>query len=259
MNEGVPVFTSPSPRVRQVPVDRAWTWLAAGWNDLMRAPQVSLAYGAALVVVSFAISLGLWLADMFYLILPLAAGFMFVAPLLAVGLYETSRRLDRGEPVSLGHAIAAAVHHPHSPQIAYMGLLLMLFNLAWVRLATLLYALFFNQVNPTFEGLIESLLFSETSLIFLIVGTLVGAALALVAFVIGAVSIPMLLDRDVHIFTAMATSYVAVRANWRPMALWAGLIVVFTGFGVAPFYLGLAVALPLVGHASWHAYTDLVE
>ena len=257
MSDAIPVFSSASPRVRRVPVDRAWTWLAAGWNDLLRTPHVSLAYGALLVAISVALTLGLWLLGWIYLLLPLAAGFMFVAPVLAIGLYETSRRLAAGEPVSLGAAIAAG--RANRSQIAFMGLILMLFNLAWVRIATLLFALFFSDVNPGLERLIQWTLFSPSSLPFLVVGGAVGAALAVVVFAISAVSLPLLLDRDENVFTAIATSVTAVRLNWQAMALWAALIVVFTGLGIVTLFIGLAVTLPLIGHATWHAYKDLVE
>lgn len=245
------------PRVRMIPLDRPWFWLAEGWRDLTDHAAVSLAYGALLVIVSFALTLGLFMAGLDYLLLPLAAGFFFVAPLLAVGLYDCSRRRQAGLPVTLGGALTAWRSNPS--QIAYMGLILMLFHLAWVRIATLLYALFFGQANPSFESLVNTLLFSPMSLPFLAIGTLTGAVLAAAVFAIGAVSLPMLLDRDVDIITAITTSVTAVLHNWRPMALWAALIVIFTALGMALFYVGLAVALPLVGHASWYAYKDLVE
>lgn len=257
MSDAIPVFHTPSPRIRLVPVDRPWAWLAKGWSDLFHVPQVSLVYGVVLVVISFALTLGLYLADLLYLLLPLAAGFMLVAPLLAVGLYDTSRRLAASEPVSLQEALRA--WRRNSGQVIALGLVLMLFHLAWVRIATLLYPLFFEGPNPSLSELPNILFFSPMSLPFLVTGTLIGAALAALVFAISAVSFPMVIDRDVGAITAIATSFAAVRYNWRPMALWAALIVVFTAVGLALFYLGLAVALPLIGHATWHCYKDVVE
>lgn len=257
MSDTVPVFTTPSPRIRLVPVDRPWLWLARGWTDFVRAPRLCLLYGTAMVAASFLLTLGLVLADLPYLVLPLAAGFTFVAPILAVGIYEISRRLELGERPSLAGAAIAWRRNPL--QIALAGLVLLFFHLAWVRIATLLFALFFSGAAPSLSRLAETLLFSPASLPFLIVGTAVGAALAAGVFAIAAVSIPMLLDRDVGVVTAIATSVTAVLVNWKAMALWAALIAIFTALGVATLYLGLAVALPLVGLASWHAYRDLVE
>jgi uncharacterized membrane protein len=257
VSEIVAVFKEPSPRVRRVAIDRPWRWLELGWADLRRAPRVSLAYGAALAAASMLLVMALLPANLVYLVLPLAAGFFLVAPILAVGLYETSRRLEYGQPVSLRHALLAV--RINAGQIALMGLVLMLFHLVWVRLATLLFALFFFDGNPGWNGMIDALFFSRVSLSFLVTGTFVGGALAAIVFGIGAVSIPMLIDRPVTVFTAIATSWTAVQINWKPMVLWAALIAFFTGVGLATFFVGLAVSLPLIGHASWHAYRDLVE
>jgi uncharacterized membrane protein len=253
----IAVFGSPSPRVRRVPIDRPWAWLAAGWNDLLGAWRVSLVFGAALVAISAAITAALAVTGFVYLLLPLGAGFFFVAPVLAVGLYEVSRRRQLGEPPSWRDA--ALAWQRNASQIALMGLALMLLHLVWVRIATLLFALFFQDASPSLERLVDLLLFSTASLPFLVTGTVIGAALAAVAFAIGAIAIPMLLDRDLNVIAAIATSIVAVRANWPAMALWAALIVVITSVGFATFYVGFAVAVPLIAHASWHAYKDLVD
>ncbi|MFI5022549.1 MAG: DUF2189 domain-containing protein [Alphaproteobacteria bacterium] len=257
MTETVPVFATPSPRIRLVAVDRPWTWLAKGWSDLVQAPQVSLAYGGVLVVVSFVLTLGLYLFDLLYLLLPLAAGFMFLAPALAVGLYDTSRRLAAGEACSIKLALGAWRRSPG--QIASLGLVLMFCHLVWVRIATLLYPLFFDGPNPRLADLPNILFFSPMSLPFLVTGTVIGGIFAVVVFALSVVSFPMVIDRDVSTFSALATSVAAVRHNWRPMALWAALISVFITVGLALFYIGLAVALPLIGHASWHCYKDVVE
>jgi uncharacterized membrane protein len=242
--------------VRRVGVDEPWTWLSAGWHDLCRAPAVSLTYGAAFVVVSFVLTLGLWLVGLFYLVLPLAAGFMLVGPVVAVGLYEVSRRLERGEPVTLAAALGAWRANPGP--IATMGLVLMLFLLAWIRLAFLIFALFFGATAPSWEHLVSTVLFTTEGIPFLIVGVGTGGALAVIAFAISAIAIPALLDRDIGTLSAVATSVSAVLENWRVMIGWGALIVLFTAAGLATFYIGLAVTLPLIGHASWHAYRGLV-
>lgn len=257
MSDAVPVFTTPSPRIYRVPVDRPWTWLAEGWRDMLAAPRASFGIGVLVAAISILVAAVTLSSGVVYLLLPLTAGFFFVAPLLAVGLYEISRRNVSGEPPTIQEALFAVQRN--LGQIALMGLVLMLFHLAWIRLATLLFALFFEGVNPPLDQVIDVLFFSRMSLPFLVTGTIIGAVLAAIAFAISAVSIPMLLDRDTNVFTAIATSWTAVRTNWPAMALWATLIVVFVALGCLTFFLGLAVALPLVGHATWHAYKDLVE
>jgi len=256
MTETLAVFSGPTPHVRRVSVDRPWSWLAKGWLDLLKAPRISLAYGGAISIMSLILAATLLLADLPYLLLPLAAGFFLIAPLIAVGLYETSRRLEAGEPVSLRLALCAI--NRNRTQLANLGIVLMLIHLAWVRIASLLFALFFQNANPTLGTIIDTIFFSPASLPFLITGGAIGCVLAVLTLAIGAVSIPMLLQRDVNVFTAIVTSVMAVRHNWQTMALWSALIVVFTLVGMATFFVGLVVTMPLIGYATWHAYRDLV-
>jgi uncharacterized membrane protein len=258
MADTVAVFRAPQPHIRRVPVDRPWVWLAAGWRDLLTAPSLSLAFGAASVVVGWAaISLLLWF-DLPYLVLPLSAGFFFVGPFMAVGLYEISRRLESGLPVDAEGALTAWQRNPD--QVALMGLLLLLLHLAWMRAAQLLFAVFEWQSVPSWDRFMDLTWHSARSLPFLAVGVAVGAALAAVAFAIGAFSMPYLLDRrESNLFEAIATSVTAVQVNPRPMLLWAGLIVLLVALAMIPGLLGLVVVLPVVAHATWHAYRDIVR
>lgn len=243
--------------VRRVTVEQPWIWLSRGWRDMWRAPAVSLSYGALFAAVSFAITLGLWLVGLFYLVLPLAAGFMFIGPLIAVGLYDISRRHERNEPATFAAALTA--WRPRAGPLATMGLVLMLFLLAWIRIAFLIFALFFGLEPPSWERLIEQIFLSLDGIPFLVAGTAVGGVLAATVFALTAISIPALLDRDIGLLVAVGTSVAAVLRNWRVMMGWGVLIVLFTAAGLATGYFGLAVTLPLIGHASWHAYRDLVD
>lgn len=252
----VPVFTSPSPEVKQIAADRPWAWLQAGFRDMVSAWRVSLAYGALVVAFSWAVIIIMSGVGLFHLLLPLCAGFMIVGPLAAVGLYETSRRLEAGEKPSLKAAILALRANPL--QIAFFSAALLLVWLLWIRIAILLYALFFGQMNPNLDNLIHTLLTSPVSLPFLITGTVFGGVLAFGTFAISVVSIPMLLDRQTNVFTAIATSIVSVKTNLKAMLLWAFIIAFCTGVGLVTLFFGLAIALPLIGHASWHAYKDVV-
>jgi uncharacterized membrane protein len=191
-------------------------------------------------------------------VLPAVSGFFLVAPLLGAGLYETSRRREQGEPVSL--SIAFLAFRRNAPQLTLMGALLLIINLFWVRMAGLLFMVFFGLgFAPSIEQLPMALLRSEQLLPFLVVGTGVGFVLACIAFAVSAVSIPMIVDRDISAIEAVVISIRATLDNWRAMAFWAGLIVVFTAMALVPFFLGLALVLPLIGHATWHAYRDLVR
>ena len=126
-------------------------------------------------------------------------------------------------------------------------------------MSALLFAVIIGGRELTLDGSAAQLFFSGSGLTFLLVFLVVGAVIAAAVFTISVVSIPMMLDRKTDFITAVLTSITAVRANPWPMLLWAALIVIFTGIGLITFYLGLAIALPLIGHATWHAYRDLVE
>jgi uncharacterized membrane protein len=245
-------------RIRHVSTDRPWTWLTLGWRDMMANKAVSLSYGALLTLAGWLFAWLMFEVGSAWAILPATAGFFILAPLLAAGLYETSRRRALGESTTLAEAMGGFRRNP--TQIAMIGVLLLVLHLFWVRVAGLLFALFFGiNFAPSLAELPVALLRSDELFPFLLIGTGLGFVLASVTFSVAAVSVPMLLDRpDCSFLEAVTVSIQAVMENWRAMALWAGLIVVFTGLALVPFFLGLVVALPLIGHATWHAYKDLV-
>jgi uncharacterized membrane protein len=244
------------PHIRRVGLDRPWAWLAAGWGDFSQAPVLSLSYGLAMVAVSYMLVLGLSSIGLFYLVLPMVAGFMLVGPIVAVGLYEVSRLHNMGREARLSDAFGAYARN--AGQISAIGLVMMLMLLFWVRVALLIFALFFSYQPPTLESFVNTVFFTEQGLVFLAVGSIVGGIIATVVFAVTALSIPMLLDRDTDLFTAVTTSVRGVMTNWQTMAGWAGLIVLFTAAGLATAFVGLALALPLIGYASWHAYKEIV-
>lgn len=252
----IPVFSQVSPRVRRVGSDRPWIWLAGGWEDMRRAGRVSCAWALLFVAVGAALIGGAAALGAYEAVLPLAAGFPLLAPILVIGLYEVSRRLEAGETVSLATPLLA--WRRNAGQIGFMGFVLGFIFLAWLRIATLLFAWFFGTGSFTGADFVTKVVLTSGNAGFLIVGTAIGAALALVVFAISAVSLPMLLDRETNVFVAIATSVAAVRANPRAMLLWAFLIVSFTGAGLLLGLVGLVLTLPLVAHTTWHAYRDLV-
>lgn len=242
--------------VNLIDVERPWQWLRMGWRDFVAARSISLTFGIIISVASLILISLFWQVDLLAYALPLAAGFMFLAPAVGICFYEISRRLERKEPIRL-ESVALA-WKPHIGQIAFMGLVMVIFQIAWMRLATLIFALFFGGQPANWDRFIQILVFSTDGIPFLVVGTLVGGALAAISFAISVTAFPMLLDRDVGAATAIATSVHATMRNWRVMAGWAALIVLFTAAGLATACIGLAITMPLIGHASWHAYRDLV-
>ena len=246
-----------SHRVRRVPVDRPWAWISAGWADAQRSRAIGWAYGMALVLAGWCLTLLLFEAGTIWAVLPASAGFFMLAPLLATGLYETSRLLELGGAPTLADAFAG--FRRNAGQVTIIGIALLILHLFWVRMAGLLFMLCFGlNFAPSLEALPLAMIRSEMLLPFLIIGTGIGFVLASVSFAITVVSIPMLVDRDISALEAISVSVQAAMTNWRAMALWAGLIVLFNGLALVPFYLGLMVVLPVLAHATWHAYRDLV-
>ncbi|MBL8673306.1 MAG: DUF2189 domain-containing protein [Rhodospirillales bacterium] len=238
-----------------LPLDRPWLWMERGWADFKRAPAIGLLYGMGFVGASWTLVTLLAIAGDIHMLLPLTGGFFILAPLLVAGLYETSRRLELGRPATVGGAFLAW----RAPgQLALMGVVLLLIHLVWVRIALLLYPLFFHARAPTWETLIPQLLGTPTGIGLLITGGLIGGALAVLSFCVSAVSIPMLVDRDVSFAEAIVASLKVVARHPRTMLFWGAVIVVFTAMGLATMFFGLALVIPVVGHATWHAYRDTV-
>lgn len=242
--------------INRVDVEMPWGWLRRGWQDLSRAPAVSLTFGVIIAAISVLIIYGLWQQDYLAYSLPLASGFMFVAPFLGIAFYEISRRLEMGAPIRF-HDIATAWSKRPAPLFT-LGLIMMLLQAFWMRIAMLIYALFFGPEPVEWQSFVLTMLTTTDGLIFLIAGSAVGGVLAAISFAIGVVSFPLLLDRDVGTVQAIATSVAVSLANWRVLFGWGALIVLFTGAGLITGCLGLIITLPLIGHASWHAYRDLV-
>ncbi|MBO9506012.1 DUF2189 domain-containing protein [Thalassospira sp. A3_1] len=243
--------------IREVTSDQSGKWLEAGWRDFKRTPAIGLAYGGLCVIAGYLILLSLFQSGQPYLTLPLGAGFMLLAPVIAVGLYETSRRLEMGENVTLWHSLNGFRRNPG--QLGVIGVILMLFFLAWTRIAMLLFALFYNGSVPSLDVLIWETFFSRDAITFLITGTILGGVLAMMVFAITVVSIPLLVDRDVDVITALITSVAAFRKNWRVLTGWAAMIAVMAACGMVVFLLGLAIMMPLLGYSSWHAYRGLID
>src|SRR5215468_10558306 len=244
--------------VEQVPFDAPWNWLAAGWRDLWAAPRISLAYGTLFPLLSVGLTLGLLVTGLPSLVLALAGGFLLVGPVAAVGLYETSRRLEAGLTVAFGEVIRAGLRAPG--QLGFFGAILAFLYFVWLQLAFLLFMLFLGSRGlPPPSEFVPTLLFTPHGLGLLVVGTAVGSIVALVAFAISVISVPLLLTRRVDAVTAITASLAAVVLNPKPMALWAALIAGFVVLGIATLSIGLIFAFPLIGHATWHAYRDLVR
>ena len=239
-----------------LPANAGFEWLAAGWRDLTTEPGPSLAYGVIVFVLSAAIVAGLWWVGLSSILFPALAGFLVFAPALATGLYEKSRALEAGDPVTFRRMLFP---RPASGgQVLFTGALLCGLMLLWMRAAIIIYALFFGLLPFPGLGQIAPMLFTTpTGWAMLLVGGAVGALFAAFSFAVSVIAIPMLLNERVDALTAMGTSMALVWNNLPVMLTWGAIVLslfllsLVTGFG------GLIVAFPILGHATWHAYCAL--
>lgn len=249
----VPPLAVKSRFALDLPANAGFEWLAAGWRDLKTQPGPSLAYGLIVLLLSAAIVAGLWRLGMDFILFPALAGFLVFAPALATGLYEKSRALEAGEPVTFQRMLFP---RPASGgQVLFTGALLLGLILLWMRAAIIIYALFFGVT--TFPGIdhVAGMLFTTpTGAWMLVVGGVVGALFAAFSLAISAFSIPMMYDREVDALTAMGESWALVWNNRRAMIVWGAIVLALFLFSLATALVGLVVVFPLLGHATWHAY-----
>jgi uncharacterized membrane protein len=234
--------------------DAPWKWLKAGWADMMRAPRVSLSYGLIFVGVGALITGGLWILGLGAVAPVALSGFALIAPALAIGIYQVSRALERGEVPRFRVIISR--FPDRITQIAFLSLLLLLLLMVWLEIAQFLLAIIAPGTPLSPGPFLEFSLSQPAGMTLLVLGTLVGSLLAGVAFAISAIAFPMLVDQDVDAVTALVASITAVRRQPFVMFTWAWLIGFMTVAGTAFFLIGLALVFPWLAHATWHAYKD---
>ncbi len=240
---------------KRLSLDAPWRWLGAGWRDLLAAPALSVGYGLFVVGGGILIISALWRAGLTSLI-PVAIGvFALVGPLLAVGLYEMSRRIEAAERPRLFPVKFAG---PRSPlQIAFVGFLLLFAAMVWTLVAMALYAIFTSGSYVPINEFFSFAITTPQGLAMALTGSFFGFAIAFAIFLLSVISIPMLVNERTDAFTAIAAGVNAFRKSPGVMLLWAWLIGILIAGGVATLFFGLAVIFPLLGHATWHAYREI--
>lgn len=237
-----------------MPVLRPLDWIHAAFLDLASATGPSVMHGLMVVVGGWIISL---LALKWWPLLPGAfSGFVLLGPILCTGLYELSRRRERGEAAGLAHVLAA--WRRGTRPLVWLGLGLALAGTAWVLVSALLVAVFVKAPITGAESFVRYIVLSEGTNLYL-VWALAGGFGASLVFAATVVSAPLLLDRDTDLWTAVWASIRAVGASPGAMSLWATIIMVATAVSMATAMLGFIVAIPVIGHATWHAYRDTVD
>ncbi|MGD9476616.1 DUF2189 domain-containing protein [Shinella sp. G-2] len=246
------------PAIRRIGLSDVWDALALGFEDFRAKPShyvfLSLIYPiAGVVLVTWSSG-----ANMLPLIFPLIAGFALLGPFFALGLYEISRRRERGMDASWRHALEVR-HSPALPSILAVGAMLMALFVAWLVFAQTLYTSLFGAEPPQSLALfIAGIFSSENGVLLMLAGNAIGFCFALVVLATTVVAFPMLLDRDVGAVAAIETSLRATLINPLPIACWGLIVAALLIVGTIPIFVGLAVIMPILGHATWHLYRKLV-
>ena len=247
------------PRVRRIGIADIGTALARGFDDFRADPTHYVFLCAIYPVIGLILARIAMGYDVLPLIFPLIAGFALVGPFAAVGLYELSRRRERGQEIAWWHAFSV-FRSPAIGGILRLGMALTVLFVLWLLVAEKLYeALFGTQVADTPLGFLRQVLTTRNGWILIVVGNLLGFLFALAALVLSAVSFPLMLDRNMKPEAAVLVSVRAVVANPLPMAVWGIIVAAGLVIGSLPFLLGLALVLPILGHATWHLYRRVVE
>ncbi len=254
------------PQVRSIPATQPLSWLARGWQDMCRVGWLSLTHGAALAL--FGLLIAAVARDRFWLLVGALSGFLVVAPVLATSFYVLSRALERGEPADAGTVRRTWLFWQHSHRgarwgndywcLVQFGALLALAGTGWVLTSAALITLLAPAPMLQPADFLNHVVLAPDSRLFLLWLGL-GSLLAAPIFASSVVAIPLLLDRQATLRQAVLTSWQVVLANPFAMALWAALLLALTLLGSAALLLGLVVVMPVLGHASWHAYRDLVD
>lgn len=222
-------------------------WLKLGWADLKRAPKQSLAYGSFMVLISYLVSFMAYKLGSYVLLLSTLSGFVFIAPVLAIGLYSISCQIQRGEKPVLGRCLQDGIKHLGNEMV--FAMIMLVIFLVWARAASMVHILYPAESSPAWSDLA----------LFFGVGSAVGSIFATVMFCASAFSLPMIMERKVDVVTAIVTSINAVLRNRLTMMVWAAVIVGCIAIGFATALIGLVVILPLLGHATWHAYQETID
>ena len=222
-------------------------WIALAINDFKQAPTISLTYGLVFTLIPWFIFYLVNQTGWHLIIFPAMVCFMLLGPFLAAGLYDVSWQFEKKHKPSLRHSLRAMRRNAVNEW--GFAILLMVLMIFWLRVASLIHALYPEYLDPTFPNLWP----------FLLLGTIVGAGFSVLVFFISAFTQPILLERKVDLVTAVLTSMNAVWLNKRAMFFWAGLIIFSVFLGFVTFFLAFLVLMPVLGYATWHGYIATIE
>ncbi len=250
---------SPMPKVKTLSFKDLEKALSRGIADFVAKPQFGLTIGTACALFGIAIVACIRWLNIPWMIYPFAIGFPLIGPFLAVGLYEVSRRLETGEPVTWS-AVISRMWVQRGRELSWMAFVVLFVIWVWVYQVRLLMALFLGMKSfSTIDAFIKVLTTTTEGWLFLGIGHVVGAVLAIIMFSITVVSIPLLMEKELDIVTAMITSVKVVLASPIIMIGWGIVVTLLVIMASLPLFLGLIIVLPVLGHTTWHIYKKTVE
>jgi uncharacterized membrane protein len=250
---GVSIETSLA-AIRPVTLGAPLHWLFLGLADLKAAPLASLFYGIMFALMGWAIVF--FYGNAYSLTVALMGGFMLLGPGLAMGLYALSRQREAGEVPRLAPTLT--IWRTNVSNLATFALVTGVVFLIWARASMVVFAVFYSSGLPTAADFIRELAAFENAE-FVIAYLVIGSGFASFIFSISVVAVPLMLDRNKDAITAMLLSLVCVAKNPLPMLFWAIIIVALTVFGFFTAFIGLVVTMPILGHATWHAYRSMIS
>jgi uncharacterized membrane protein len=255
--EAAPLDRPATPEIETITVSDVKTALGKGIRDFQAAPLFGLFFGAFYALGGWALLALAVTLKINYYVWPMATGFAMVAPFVAAGLYEVSRRLEAGEPLSW-RPVLSSVRTAGGKSLNWMVLVTTFAYIIWLDIAIALYVIFYGLKPLALPELLTAIVTTVDGFAFFAIGNLVGLALSLAVFSITVVSFPLLFERNVDFVTAMITSVRTVLASPKPMIVWCAIIGALLGLSILSVFVGLLVVLPVLGHATWHLYRKAV-
>jgi len=231
----------------KLPLLAAKDWLALGWQDYKKTQKLSITIGAFFTLASMVLTLSSWQWGGAVLLFSLLSGFVFVAPILALGLYSISCQLNSGFEPKLTYSFREGKRHMGN--VAIFSLLLLVILLVWIRAGSAIHIFFPMSEDPRLSEMVT----------FFMVGSAIGSIFAFIVFCASAFSLPMMMDRKADAVTAVLSSVNAVKKNKGACIIWAGVIFIFTIINITTGFISMIITMPLLGYATWHGYRQTID
>ena len=231
----------------KLPVFAAFDWISLGWQDFKSAPRVSMIYGFVLILICYMLSIASWYLGGAVLLLSLLSGLVFIAPVLAIGLYSVSCQIEAGSKPKLAFCVREGKRHLGNEMV--FSIILLVIFLLWTKAGTGIHIFFPMEGDPVLTDYIT----------FYAIGSLIGSVFAAIVFCASAFALPMMMDRKADAITAVITSVNAVMKNKLAMLIWISIIAACIVISFLTAFLAMVVIMPLLGYSTWHGYKQTIN